>query len=219
MKINVIVHKQFDEFTSHSKSKQFFNARDVNPIAIQGIGQGNGAGPQIWAAISTAILNLVRTKNAGGSFRAPITKELKEIVGFAFVDNTDLIIARPHEQQEATAVLQQMQMLLQAWEGGIGSSGGQLEPTKTFWYLIDFEWEAGKWRYKKTKSDSTHLHMTAPDGKVVQIEQVEVNVGRRTLGVRLAPDGNAQAEIEYLSNEADAWAEKIRTGMLPKQYT
>jgi hypothetical protein len=53
----------------------------------------------------------------------------------------------------------------------------------------------------------------------VTIEKVSVQEGKRTLGVRLAPDGNCQEEFMYLTKEADCWAEKIWTGMLPKKYT
>jgi hypothetical protein len=204
--------------TCFGESKVFFDAKDVHPIAIQGIGQGNGAGPQIWAAISTVILNMLRQSASGGIFQRPISKELQQIVGFAFVDDTDLIVCKPHEFQPACEIISQMQTLLQFWEGGIIASGGQLEASKTFWYMIDFEWKAGEWTYK-SQTEEAYLHMKSVNGDQVAIEKVSVQEGRRTLGVRLAPDDTVQEEFQYLTKEADAWAEKICTGMLPKKYT
>jgi hypothetical protein len=181
--------------------------------------QGNGAGPQIWAAISTVILSTLRNSASGGTFQRPISSEVQQIVGFAFVDDTDLIVCSPHDLQTASDITSQMQTLLQFWEGGIIASGGQLEASKTFWYMIDFEWESGAWKYKQTHTDNKEIFMQSIKGNQVTIKKVDVREGRRTLGVRLAPDGNFQAEFMYLTKEADSWAEKIRTGMLPKKYT
>jgi hypothetical protein len=53
----------------------------------------------------------------------------------------------------------------------------------------------------------------------IVLEQLEVWEGRRTLGVRLAPDGNNQEEYKYLKEQCDEWADRMRSGMLPKKYT
>jgi hypothetical protein len=58
--------------TAYGLSSIYFKANQVNQTAIQGIGQGNGAGPQIWAAISTVILDMLRAQKIGGDFEAPI---------------------------------------------------------------------------------------------------------------------------------------------------
>jgi hypothetical protein len=85
--------------------------------------------------------------------------------------------------------------------------------------MIDFEWDSGVWKYKQTHTDNNHLHMKSVKGDRVTIKKVSVQEGKRTLGVKLAPDGNCKEEFMYLTKEADCWAEKIRTGMLPKKYT
>jgi hypothetical protein len=61
--------------------------------------------------------------------------------------------------------------------------------------------------------------MANADGSRTSLEQVEVGEGRRTLGVRLAPDGNNKAEFEYLKEQCDQWANRIRSGTLPQTYT
>ena len=40
------------------------------------------------------------------------------------------------------------------------------------------------------------------------------NVARRTLGVRLAPDGNNEDEVKHLRGVAEKWKDHIRTGHL-----
>jgi hypothetical protein len=61
--------------------------------------------------------------------------------------------------------------------------------------------------------------MQQSDGSRIALEQVDVREGRRTLGVRLAPDGNNQTEFQYLREQCNEWADRIRRGMLPKKYT
>jgi hypothetical protein len=66
---------------------------DIWLVPIQGVGQGNGAGPQIWAAVSTPVLNLLRDMGYGASFKAAISGTDLSFVGYAFVDNVDLCTA------------------------------------------------------------------------------------------------------------------------------
>jgi hypothetical protein len=54
-------------------------------------GQDNGAGPAIWAVLSTPLLNLLCTKGFGSEFFSPISREHFSFVGYAFVDDTDVI--------------------------------------------------------------------------------------------------------------------------------
>jgi hypothetical protein len=203
--------------TAFGLSKSFFQANDVNQLAIQGIGQGNGAGPQVWAAISSVLLDILRKQNLGAEFTSPISKETIELVGYAYTDDTD-IIATIKEGQNSDDLRENMQQCFTTWEGCIAASGGQLEASKTYWYLIDFKWANGKWRYTTSDDNPASVLMRNSSQDLIPIERLEVTDARRTLGVRLAPDGNNEAEYIHLKQECDTWAARIRTGMVPKQY-
>ena len=41
------------------------------------------------------------------------------------------------------------------------------------------------------------------------IEQLSVSDAQRTLGVRLAPGGNIEAEVKFLRERAKDWAERV----------
>jgi hypothetical protein len=163
--------------TAQGVSHQSFNAAEVNSVAIQGIGQGNGAGPQIWAAISTVVLNMLRTHRAGAEFESPISGKLLQMSGYAYVDDTDIIAHSKYGEDDAVDL---MQRSLDLWAGGLAATGGQLEPEKTFWYNIRFQWSNGKWRYEAKQEFPTTLTMYNPDGTRSILEQVEVWEGRRT---------------------------------------
>jgi hypothetical protein len=56
--------------TAFGDSKEFFAANTGN-VPIQGVGQGNGAGPQIWALVSTPIFNMLREMRYGINYNLP----------------------------------------------------------------------------------------------------------------------------------------------------
>ena len=62
-----------------------------NVKPFQGILQGNGASPTTWVIISSPILNMLRAAGNGGYFVESISGKISHSVGYAFVDDTDLI--------------------------------------------------------------------------------------------------------------------------------
>jgi hypothetical protein len=105
-------------------------------IPIQGVGQGNGVGPQIWALVSTPVLNMLRSNGLSAQFLLSVSLHTTELVGYAFVDDTDLVVLKP--EMSATEAHRSMQSSLTAWEGGIRATGGAIIPEKSHWYLVEF---------------------------------------------------------------------------------
>jgi len=69
----------------------------------------------------------------------------KKLVGFAFVNDTNLCVHGPHIHSQN--VNNAMQQLVDNWEGLLRATGGALVPSKCFWYLIDFQLKNGRWHY------------------------------------------------------------------------
>jgi hypothetical protein len=201
--------------SSFGISEQSFNAKDVNEVAIQGIGQGNGAGPQIWAAVSTVLLNVLRAEELGSVFSTPISRSTFQFAGYAFVDDTDLVTTGG-TMTDINKAIQQMQAALTTWEGCLRASGGAIEPAKTFWYSIDFEWQKGNWQYAEPTDQD--LRVRGPSGELQTLEVVPVDEARRTLGVRLAPDGNDREQGKFMLEVTKKWADGIRINSLPRAY-
>jgi len=65
---------------------------------ITGIGQGNGAGPSIWVAVSSPMFDIMRQDGFYALLTGAISKLQRKISGFAFVDDTDLCIT--HESDK-----------------------------------------------------------------------------------------------------------------------
>jgi hypothetical protein len=201
--------------TVFGESKASFIQQEPKPL--QGVGQGNGAGPQIWALVSTPILNMLRAQGLGAKFESALSRVATVLVGFAFVDDTDLITSKPRISLES--VLERIQNALTAWEGGIRASGGAIEPKKSHWYLVDFGWKDGQPYYLSTAQTGGELKVRNPFGVIEHLKQLEPWEAERTLGVRLAPDGNMKNQYEWMLQTARIWADKIRTGFLPRHLT
>ena len=58
---------------------------------LHGIGQGNGAGPAIWAVVSSVLFDYIRDKGYGAKLRSPLSKLALHFAGLGFVDDTDIV--------------------------------------------------------------------------------------------------------------------------------
>lgn len=82
--------------TGYGDSKGSYGGQ-VWVVPFHGIGQGNGAGPAIWAVVSTPLLNILRERGFGISFATPVSNLPINFSGFAFVDATDLLQMMQHD--------------------------------------------------------------------------------------------------------------------------
>ena len=104
---------------------------------MQGVYQCNGAGPIIWAVVSSLILQILKEDGFGTFFQTALSQQLIRIVGYAFVDDTDLIQTSKDGKQFAE-VNGEMQQAMDLWEGLIKNPGGALATDKCGWWGIDF---------------------------------------------------------------------------------
>jgi hypothetical protein len=181
-------------------------------IPMHGIGQGNGAGPAIWAMVSTPILNMLRAKRLGCEIIGPISLKQHNFVGYTFVDDTDLIqTATAHSSQSAVTGLQ---LALDTWEGGLKASGGAIVPEKTFWYLVSFKWVGRNWMYQSIDDAPGSLYVNDIHGNRKLLRRLEPTQAEVTLGVALAPDGSMTQQTANMKSASIKWADAMRTGTI-----
>jgi hypothetical protein len=85
---------------------------------------------------------------------------------------------------------------------------------KSYWYLIDFKWNNGTWRY--TTMEETQFDLTMKDKDEVRhvLARLPVEEARRSLGCRAAPDGNNKDQVEYMRSVMVEWGDKLWAGHL-----
>ena len=97
--------------------------------------------PSIWLILSLAIFDILHKRGFTSNITSAISKQLFTLVGFAYVDDCDLI----QVGDERIDVLQSMQKLTNSWEILVEVTRGVIRTDKSWWYLIDYVWKHGKW--------------------------------------------------------------------------
>ena len=178
---------------------------------LHGVGQGNGAGPAIWAVVSTPVLDLLRNQGIGAAFKMSLTGKSIKILGYSFVDDTDLVVGGDDDNLED--ISEQMQQAVDLWQLGIASTGGALVPEKSFWSEVAFQWDnKGQWSYIDDNGDDSKVFMKDTDNISRELRKTKPNEAIETLGVHLAPDGNDDTQYGVLRNKAIDWSAKIKRG-------
>ncbi len=103
-------------------------SREMWEVPITGIGQGNGAGPSIWAAVSSPMFDVICQDSFYALLTGAISLQQRHITGFTFIDDTNLCITHP--THKAKFVVNKMQQAITHWEGLLRATGGALVPEK-----------------------------------------------------------------------------------------
>jgi hypothetical protein len=114
-------------------------------------------------------------KEGYGTFlKASITNSTIQLVGYAFVDDTDLIQTGKDGSEPGLEVLQKMQDRLGLWEGLVSATGGAIEVAKSTWWLIESIWDDnGKWRYATKEDIPANLWVKDVSGDRQAVPQLE----------------------------------------------
>ncbi|CAJ1954259.1 unnamed protein product [Cylindrotheca closterium] len=139
---------------------------------------------------------------------------------FCFVDDTDVIEAGTSVDQSGEDICTSVQAAASTWAGGISVTGGGINPKKSFWWLIDFVWDArnGRWKFRRKNQLLPDYHLQIPglSGKQEGLRRLEPDEAEKTLGVVLAPLEDPKAHLEYLKGITKKWVEQVRSGHLHK---
>ena len=190
-----------------------------NDVPFQGILQGNGSGPVLWLAVSTPLLEMMRTRGHGIRYRTPLSKENDDFVGFAFVDDTDLVQGNFKSTQiDLAQLFEEAQENINCWEGGMKATGGAIRPDKSFAYPISFVFKpSGEYYFEKVDDMEHTLSVKDHEDVRKDLKLIDAHVGMETLGMFLAPDGNMKDEIKALKKKVSTWCSQIRSGNIPPQ--
>ena len=193
--------------TVYGEAKQYFGGEQAKLFAvpIQGVGQGNGAGPQIWAIVSTPVLQLLRREGFNVFFKFAISDESISFVAYAYVDDADNIVNCIEEEATYYDVLDKMQSSMDHWEGGIRATGGAIAPEKSFWYLVDFVWKNDKWHYASDKEAPGEITVLDTERRRQTLTRLKPSEARQPLGVFVAPDGNEGTQTEVMRSASCQW--------------
>ena len=177
-----------------------------------GICQGNGAGPAIWAIVSSPLFECLRQKGYGVELTSAITKTYFHLAGFAFVDDADTV-QTGEKGEESTTVVNKAQKELNLWEELVRATGGGLEGEKSDFAVVNYKWSGGKWKYEPP-SEKNQLTVRSGEGERETLTQLGPSEARRTLGVWQAVDGNEITQTKKLREKATVWSRAVARSSL-----
>ena len=94
-------------------------------------------------ALSSIVFKVLHKNGHSDSFCSAISKQLFLLVGFAYVDDCDII----QSGTDPLTVARSMQRVIQQWGDLMEVTGGalNLDPSKSYWYLVEYVWKRGSW--------------------------------------------------------------------------
>ena len=127
------------------------------------------------------------------------------MAGYSYVDDTDQIELND-ETTTWENVLANAQASLELWECLLRTTGGAIEPTKTFWVRILHVWKNGT-ATLQNPDQTEELWVKISQGILEKIKQINPSTAKRTLGVWQAADGQEDTQTEVLVSKIQDWGE------------
>jgi hypothetical protein len=196
--------------TAFGDSKGYYG-NDPSQPPPQGILQGSGSGPAGWSSIAAVVVKAMRDQGFGYSVWTLIRQRESSLVGFAFVDDTDLIHANHDRRKPTQQLLEEAQEALSVWEGLLHATGGTLAPEKSYWYLVEVTRAQGKWTYVRERQHPGDLFL---NNGSIKNTRLEVYQARQSLGIMTRPDGKMMDELKKLQKATYQWCDGVRTKRL-----
>ena len=126
------------------------------------LGQDNRDAPDIWEIVSTPLLDFLVDAGHGAVFKFCIPQDSLKMVGYCFVDDSNIIQIAPSPTTQAKYTIKLSQSGLDLFSGAAQKTDGKVSVNKTKWYLLEFKWDAtGKWSLADNKAG---LFLNPPDG-------------------------------------------------------
>ena len=108
----------------------------------------------------------------------------------------------------------------QVWERLLFASRGALALQKCFYHLVQWKWTPHGFPILSSTTDTTNTPIQMTAGRsttLTTIPRIESSMGKRTLGVCLAPDGSFTQEFEHRHKQALTWVQNIGTSPLTRE--
>ena len=200
--------------TGFGDSSRVFSPPSEYPF--QGCGQGNGAGPTIWVAISSILIDTMEAAGHGFDFLSALDLSLRVAECFCFVDDTDLVEGAVNPEVMGDHLFVQIQKALSLWSECVRSTGGAINPEKSFWWMIDFNWHAssGSWRFRSNEDLTGSLWIRDLANRPAILTRLRPDQTEKTLGVMMSPKFNEKDQREALTKKASDWASTVKNGSL-----
>jgi hypothetical protein len=155
------------------------------------------------------MIGVMETEGHGVYMQSPITLVMLIILAWLFVDDGDLVNIARTTEETGEEMINEMQKALECWIGTLRATGGDINATKSYSYVMDHKWTDSKWTFRSIHQMPGCLTINTTEGNT-NITRKEPSEASKTLGVFIAPDSNRNAQMEYMQNKAKDFATEIK---------
>jgi hypothetical protein len=213
MMLYVLETMQWFLKTAFGQSKKLFGGTKWDPL--MGLGQGNGAAPSGFLAVSTLMINVYPQLGHGTEFVGAWSRDVFMLAAVPCVDNLDLLhMAKGFPTDDKCVV--SVQSATNAWVGLVLATGGSLKQQKCCWYIMGWWWINGVPQMRKLcKQPHRPLTVPQPNGTWVAITLKDVSNLEKKLGVYTCPSGNFTYHLSQCQKAGFEYAAKMLARNLP----
>jgi hypothetical protein len=204
--------------------KQCCNNDDPNNIG-QGVSQGSSSAAPIFIFNSDASLQTYCDHASGASFKHPVSRKLITDKAINYVDDKTQLLnpagARipttiPNSVSETEELVTHAISNTTLWNDIMWMSGGNLNPSKCFYYSF-----CPAYNFKKRLVTYTSMPLPRPitftnhaTKQQHTIELIPPSTAKGTLGVILAPNGSAKTQMTHLTSRTREFSGKLLNSSL-----
>ena len=189
---------------------------------LTGLGQGSGASPPAFMALSLLIVNAYHRMGHGAQSYA---SRLFNICAVMYVDDTDLLHWPESPVTDPKTLIHHVQRSTTDYGHLAQASGGILKEKKCSVYFLAYKFVHG-WAWLMSLRDlstaTTHItegneaypsHIRIPqlDGSDARILMHEVTTASKMLGVHFSPAGNSSTHVDHMVQKGLDWVDCLRT--------
>jgi len=186
---------------------------EIDEQPPQGVLQGSPDGPIIWALVSSLILTCLRKAGFGARFKSALLNEHNNYLGCVFVDDATYIQTSPHHcAQDVVQKTQEAQTLL---EGLSKATGGAINPTKSFWWIVDFVWHNGIAKLSRDLEKHDNIHIRDKNNNSEVLQKKAPTEPEKFLGVYQAPLNDGKEQTRALRKKIQQFTSRLQAHRLP----
>lgn len=215
--LSAIQRMQFHLRTAFGDSSCAYSSDEHH--LFQGICQGNGAGPAVWTAISSCIVDTFRYSLPNTPLLSPISPSHSlSLSGLLFVDDTDILLVGRDSSTSDCDIINELQHRVNLWEGLLHASGGALSSEKCSWSLISHSRSSPKLLHLTTNSSPGTISLPCRPSTTLTrpIRRLEPWETTTVVGVVQAVDGNMKGQVAALQQIANTWSTSLSRHPIPR---
>ena len=188
MQAKTLENMEFHLKTALGLSENYYKHTSTTPV--HGSGQGSCASPTLWLLISTILMRCLDQGNPGMAMvQINKTEKILRSSIDGFVDDTSSFTNIPFQYSNMNEAVRNLQVATQTWSKLLEASGGKLELSKCFYYVLSWkfsnEGEPIPMTFEEQEQEQyPKITITDPDSNnEIYIQQKECQCHHKTLGV------------------------------------